>query len=283
MEYSVYSDESYITAERYRSIAAVSFPRTYESEIVCRIEDILSNSSVDEFKWFKLKNAKYRFCAEKFVDLIFSFLLYRSIRIDVLTWDTEDSRHKIPGRDDDANFARMFFHLLRNLMNRRENDSEWYIYPDENMAIDWETVKDCLVSTGRWRQYFESQLFGNEFSEQYYHIREFEQIVSKDTPPSHLADFMAGLAVFSINSYDNFCCWCDKQMPLFGTIEHHDLSNKTEERCKILEGFIAKCRAKNLGVSIKSKCCLWTPNPKNPINFWHYSPQHDRDRAPTRH
>ena len=33
MEYYVYSDESYISAERYRSIGAVSFPRSFEKEI----------------------------------------------------------------------------------------------------------------------------------------------------------------------------------------------------------------------------------------------------------
>ena len=230
-----------------------------------------------------MKNAKYRFCAEKIIDFIFDVLLDKSVRIDVLTWDTEDSRHKIPGRDDNANFARMFFHLLRNLMQRREKDSNWYIYPDENMAIDWGKIQDCLNSVGRWKQYIEDQLFGDEFSEQFFHIREFEQFVSTDTPPSHLADFMAGISVFSKKSYYDFCTWCEKQIPLFDAIEPQKLSNKEEERFKILELFISKCRAKSLGVSLKSKCCLWTPDPKNPINFWPYKPRHVDDKAPTRH
>lgn len=285
MEYSLYSDESYITAERYRSIGAVSFPRLYEAEIIDRLDSILTDSCVKEFKWLKLKNAKYRFCAEKLVDFLLEILFDKAMRIDVLIWDTQDSRHRIPGRDDDANFARMFFHLMRNLMQRRENDSDWYVYPDENMAIDWATVQDCLASAGRWRQYFESHLFGDDFSEQFFHIREFEQAISKEAPLCQTADFMAGLSVFSKNSYDKYCLWCEsenKQMPLFDTCETPELSNKEKERFHILELFVRKCRAKSLGVSIKTNHCLCTHNPQNPINFWHYTPQHPFDKAPIR-
>ncbi|MFC1828046.1 DUF3800 domain-containing protein [Thermodesulfobacteriota bacterium] len=285
MEYLVYSDESYITAERYRSIGAVSFPRSYEAEINSRLEFILSDSCVEEFKWNKLKTAKYRFCAEKLTDFLFEILFDKSVRVDVIIWDTQDSRHKIPGRDDDANFARMFFHLMRNLMQRREKDSDWYVCPDENLAIDWATIQDCLVSAGRWQQYFESQLFGDAFSEQFFHIQEFDQVISKDTPLCQIADFLAGLAVFSKNSYEKYCLWCDsekEQMSLFDHVEPPDLSNKEKERFPILKTFLKKCRAKRLGVSIKTNHCLCTPNPHNPINFWHYTPQHPHDKAPLR-
>jgi hypothetical protein len=57
MEYSVYSDESHIiTAKRFRSIGAVSFPGSYEAENTARLESILSESSVCEFKWTKFKD-----------------------------------------------------------------------------------------------------------------------------------------------------------------------------------------------------------------------------------
>ena len=38
MEYSVYTDESYYTAEQYRSIAPVSFPRSFEAEIFNQLD-----------------------------------------------------------------------------------------------------------------------------------------------------------------------------------------------------------------------------------------------------
>ena len=285
MEYSVYSDESYITAEQYRSIGAVSFPRFYETEIACRLESILSESCVDEFKWLKLKNAKYRFCAEKLIDFLFEILFDKSVRVDVIVWDTKDSRHKIPNRDDDANFARMFFHLMKNLMKRREKDSVWYVYPDENLAIDWSTIQDCLSSAGKWREYFESELFGDAFSDQFFQIREFGQVVSEDSPLCQIADFLAGLSVFSKKSFGKYCQWREfekPQMSLFDSCEAPKLTNREKERFHILDMFVRKCRAKRLGVSIKTNQCLCTHNPNNPINFWHYTPQRPEDKAPIR-
>jgi hypothetical protein len=43
MQYSVFSDESYTTAERYRSIAAFSFPNEYFEDIDSNLKEIFSN------------------------------------------------------------------------------------------------------------------------------------------------------------------------------------------------------------------------------------------------
>ena len=59
MEYTVFSDESYITVEQFRSIGAFSFPKEHEAEIFQQLKTILSESNVAEFKWQKLRNAKY--------------------------------------------------------------------------------------------------------------------------------------------------------------------------------------------------------------------------------
>lgn len=285
MEYSVFSDESYISAERFRSIGAFSFPKSFEDRINDRLRGILSDSNVMEFKWKKLGSAKYRFCAEKLINYLLENIFTKKFRVDVIVWDTHDSRHKIIGRDDTANFERMFFHLMKNLMTRREKEASWYIYPDERFDIDWITIQECLDNVGKWREYFGSQLFGDAFSEQFFRIRDFKQVDSKNRPCSHISDLFAGIAVFSKKSYDKYRKWCekeDRQMCLFGTEEEVTFSKKEKERFYILEKFTNKCKSMRLGVSINTKRCLYTPDPNRPINFWHYTPQHFYDKAPTK-
>ena len=119
MRYTVFTDESYISAERYRSISAFSFPKAFENNINESLRWILSDSSVNEFKWKKLGNAKYRFCAEKLINYLLENIFTKKLRVDVIVWDTHDSRHKIIGRDDTSNFERMFFHLMKNLMTKK--------------------------------------------------------------------------------------------------------------------------------------------------------------------
>lgn len=285
MEFSVFTDESYITAERYRSIAAFSFPSLYLEEINKSLKNILIKSNVNECKWQKLKNAKYRFCVEKFIEYIINQLYDKNIRIDVLIWDTQDSRHSIQGRDDILNFERMFFHLLKNVMTKRGINTIWNVFPDEKHDIDWYTINECLVKTGKWHKIFHDSLFGNEISEQFYHIKTFKQISSASEACCQIADLFAGLAVFSKKSYTQYNSWCldnDPQMFLFKTDEKPTFTNKENERFRILNSFESKCKKKRLGVSIKSKKCLYSFNPQKPLNFWHYVPQHSQDKAPIR-
>lgn len=285
MEYVVFSDESYITAERYRSIAALSFPRPSYEKISSEIQSILRSSSVEEFKWQKLKTAKYRFCALKLANFICQNVYSEQIRIDVVIWDTQDSRHKIQGRDDGANFERMFFHLMKNLMRRREYNSGWYVFPDEKLEIDWITVRDCLDSVGRWRDYFDNGWFPDAFSDQFFNIKRFDQIDSKTEPCCQLADFFAGMAVFSKNNYAKYCSWneChDQQLSFFDQPKEVKTTQREKERFETLKRFNSLCKRNRLGVSLKTRQCLCTLDPHNPINFWHYIPQHEFDKAPIR-
>jgi len=285
MEYTVYSDESYVSAERYRSIAAVSLPLNLAEGIHADIASILKSSGVKEFKWKKLNDAKYRFCALKLIDYLLDNLHKQGIRIDVIIWDTQDSRHKIPGRDDTANFGRMFFHLMNALMKRREKGSNWYVYPDERFEIDWTTIKSCLTSVGKWRQFFEGQLFGESFSDQFFHIKEFTQSNSEETPCCQIADLFAGMAVFSKNFYGKYSKWCQTQKAqrcIFGKSEEIGCTNREKERFHVIKQVSDRCKVMKLGVSINTKKCLSTFRPENPVNFWWYTPQHPEDKAPTR-
>ena len=257
-----------------------SFNDNHHADIDNKLKDILDNSSVKEFKWKKLRDAKYRFCAEKIINFIFQHLHTYDIRIDTLIWDTQDDRHSIPNRDDTANFERMFFHLLHSALRKRPKKSKWRIYPDERLDIDWNTIEQCLSAVGIRQEHVKSPLLGDFFADQYYEISDFKQLQSHDHPCTHIADLFAGLSVFSKTRYDKYCSWKSCQNPgLFGA-DDTNFSKQEEARFVIMDLLNTSCKANKLGVSLKSNQCFATLSPKNPINFWHYASQHEKDRAP---
>lgn len=287
MDYASYTDESYSTGERYRSICAFSFPMGSESAIRSRLTADLQSSKVTEAKWNKVRNLNQQSCAISLVDTAFHSLRHFNARIDVLVWDTHDSRHSIPGRDDKANFERMFFHLLGYSMKRRPRGAHWRIYPDEQMGVAWQTIKDCLSAVGRRSQLIHYPLLGPFLADPHYRILELEEIRSHEHPPCQVADLFAGLAVFSRVRFPEYLQWCERNGPqckLFLPVQSDEpgFSRKEMYRFPVLEHFNSRCKAERLGVSLRTNKGLCTKDPMKPFNFWLYVPQHEMDRAPVR-
>ncbi|MFW5720686.1 MAG: DUF3800 domain-containing protein [Candidatus Dojkabacteria bacterium] len=281
MEYVIFTDESNITDSRFQSLCAFSLPKNYVSEFTTIMKQILVSSDVSEFKWQKLKTAKYYFCAEKIIDTIFKHLKQYNIRIDTVVWDTHDSRHTVQSRDDIANYERMFFHLLTNAMKRREKGAVWDVMPDQRNGIDWGTIHSCIASIGS-RCEVDHSLFGLFFSDSHYRIRSFIEQDSSLQVPVQVADLFSGLAIFSKSSFSAYSTWKESQVPSLFDSQEVKLTNGEKFRFKLLKKFDEKCKKEKLGVSLKTKQCLSTFNPENPINFWHYIPQHESDKAPVR-
>ncbi len=281
MEYVIFTDESNITDSRFQSLSAFSFPKKHLEDITTSISQILKSSDVEEFKWQKLKTAKYYFCAEKIITEIFKNLHSHNFRIDTVIWDTHDSRHAIQSRDDMANYERMFFHLLNDAMKRRERGSSWDVLPDQRNGIDWKTIHSCLSTVGDRRE-LDHSLFGFFFSESYYQISSFCEQDSKKQILIQVADLFSGLGVFSKSSFSTYSAWKRVQVPSLFDTEEVSVTNSESFRFKLLSKFDAICKSEKLGVSLETKQCLSTYNPQNPINFWHYEPQHENDKAPVR-
>jgi hypothetical protein len=282
MNFIAYSDESYTTAERYRSIATFSFALRSHQQIRTELLNILKDSEVSEFKWHKLKDARYRFCAIKFIEAVIGFLEKHDARIDVLIWDTHDSRHRIRGRDDTANFERMFFHLQSQVLKRRPRNAKWKIYPDRQLEINWDNVAGCLEAVGKRIEVVELPLLNSFFGDSFYQIQEFSEVESHEHPCCQVADLFAGVAVFSKTHYGLFKKWTKKKMPSLSLFQENDpaVSNREVNRFEVLKYLNECCKRKRLGVSLNTFSCLRTPNPQYPINFWHYEPQHEQDKAP---
>lgn len=281
-----YSDESYHNRGRYRSIAVVALEADQAEPFSRLLGELLTDSEVSEFKFQKLRQARYRFAAQKIVDFVIERASCGALRVDVLIWDTEDSRHRIQGRDDVANLQRMYYHLLKNALGRWPGENGWALYPDRNSALDWSTVSDYLGTAGVARSSSTQRptLFRIRLRQEF-HIQEIQESNSKDNPLCQVADFFAGMSVFSRHRFGAYRCWKEQQqgqLRLFPEDPPVSLSNSDEERCRVLEYLNASCKDHRLGVSLMTQQGLWTPDPNNPVNFWFYEPQHPEDKAPTR-
>ena len=215
------------------------------------------------------------------------------LRADVLVWDTQDERHSVLGRDDIANLQRMYYHLFRNVLQRRwASGSTWHLFPDENSALDWRTIHGFVDAAGCGLRpggnLFEEGGFSLRLARDF-HIFQVHQSCSTETPLCQLADLFAGLGSYSHSSYRKYENWLiaqSGQLSLGLGVGPEDiatrLSKRDEERCLVIRHLDEECKSRKLGVGLRSSRGFITYDPSNPINFWLYQSQHPADTAPVR-
>lgn len=285
-----YADESYYTNERYRSIAVVTFAAEHHKKIKRVFGECIQDSGITEFKWAKLRQARERFAAFKIIDAAIRLAVENQLRIDVLIWDTQDSRHQIRGRDDIANLERMYYHLFRNVLQRRwTSGSRWHLFPDENSALDWGSVQDYLDSAG-----LTISINSNLSEQQSFRIRllrdfliiKIRQVISSNEPICQVADFFSGIGAYSYLAYSKFIdCLSGEQGQLdfeIGSNANGCYSNSERERFRVIEYLNDNCKKHKLRVGLSSSRGFRTYDPQFPVNFWHYEPQHSNDKAPVK-
>ncbi len=281
-----YSDESQQNIGRFHAIGMVSLKAECAKQISDDIQNILSESEVREAKWQKIKGARDRFAAIKIFDLCLSEACKNILRIDVLIWDTNDSRHKIVRRDDNKNFINMYIQLFRNVFRKRwPNNSTWQVFPDENSVIDWAYIRNTLANQNRFTNEKEL-LFPKEWFKLNtdFGICEIVGIDSKNNYLAQAADLFAGMGVFSYEHYDIYKKWeilNPAQPKLFNIESSSTLSSKEEEHSCVMNTFLSRAQNHHMGISIKSNG-LSTHNPLKPINFWLYTSKRPNDKAPIR-
>lgn len=290
MKYVVFSDESSHTDGDFRSIAAVSLPCSRHNDVVKmsdQLKTILESSTKGELKWRNVgrNGTKNVARAKASIDFVFSSLS-QELRIDVVIWDVQDSRHSVENRDDIANYSRMYFHLHRSLMRRREPNASWHLRPDALSIIDWKTIRDCLNSNGSWQRYSQESpaLFENFDWISNPRIKTLREVDSKKTPFVNLADLFAGMAAYTRNKSSVIRTLLNEEEELKDLFPNHvpacDPNKLDRGRFKVIRHLVNRCKQGQLGVSIKDCGYLRTQDPRKPINFWHYNPQHIHDQAP---
>ncbi len=285
-----FADESHHNTGRFRGVAIVSLKAQCRQELSNRLATLREESNVKEVHWKELNGAKERFCAGKWAKQSLDWAKAGRLRVDVLSWDTEDSRHKLPGRDDVENLHRMYHHLCKAMLVRRwPNEAVWKLHPDQNALMKWNNVHEWLDRMsvgGSVRQDLLTEgTIHVEFWD-WFKLHSIEPVSSKTEPLVQLADLHVGMAIYSREHFRKLEAWREGKIQdvLFESSENDEikLSGADRERCQLLHEFNEGCKANRLGVSLKSSKMLKTPNPANPVNFWWWEPQHDEDKAPVR-
>lgn len=286
--HKAFSDETNWNDGDVRGLCVISIRSTDEQALCGEIAALLAESGVKEFAWKKFSQARERFAAERLLNFLIEKARFRVMRADCLTWTIKDSRHEIKNRDDVANLERMYHHLFKNVLARRWPDEAcWELNPDEHTAIDWKGVAYHLDRKDFDVEYDNNLLTSGKPDWRIRRVFNLACInpLTSDHPLIQLADLVAGLAAYSRKAFEGFREWDAAnavQKGLFESPPPRKLSKAENERFPVLRSFNVECKKRKLGVGLMSSQGLKTHDPKNPINFWWYDPQHPDDKAPTK-
>lgn len=286
-----FTDESQYNVGQFGSVGMVSLRYSDFKSVSADVSKIIQRLGMTEFKWTRLSGVRERSTAIELLEYVVDKAATGVLRLDILTWDKEDSRHTIKKRDDIANLHRMYHHILKNVLRERwHNDSLWLLCPDEHLSMKWNSV-DHFLDNSSYKVNLTPSLFKvNRFFdlEQAFSIHDIRPCKSHEEPLIQLVDLFTGMATYSRGEYEKYVEWqannTDSQIELFssGRVTPTQLSKADKERCSVLHQFSSRSKSKKLGVSLQTHRGLRTLDPKQPVNFWWYMPQHDSDKAPTK-
>jgi hypothetical protein len=291
--FSAYSDESGIFDHPYQSVAVVSGAEEILSELRDELQEELGKKQIREVKFSRIVgyNSPTAQAARRFIiSAVKSYAANRRIRIDVLTWDTADSRHAVPDRDDLGNLGRMYYHVLLH-MARQWNQIHWNFYPDNNPKVDWNETARYLNATSLYRTNRQQPELVEAAGYDELQFGQIEQVDSVKEPLVQLADLFAGMARYSHEDGRQCVEWLEsrvdrRQMKFKDMCPADNTSDVRTRRRRCVYQLIANlytlCKRHKLHVSLHERGCLWTRVCSKPINFWLYEPQGSYDKAPVK-
>jgi hypothetical protein len=241
-----YLDESNPKKGRYRALAMISLPQTHHSLLTERLLRAKGNLVLSEMKWEKVRQARYQHAAERMLDVAVQEAEAGRMRADVLWWDTQDSRHAVVGRDDNAILSDMVFKLIRRVCNDRwSTDASWNLFPDAGNEFDWDQVSDRLASLARRRP-----------DEMRFQLKGVKPLDSKLNPFIQLADLLAGVATFGASA----STWMGEPAT----------TCSTRHRPLVIRHFIKAANQYGYGISLGHYTGIRTVSVSAPINFWRH-------------
>ena len=283
-----FSDESSSNSGRYRSIGMVSGSRPDALALHKETARLLRDSDVEELKWRKIRTAKHRIAAEKVIDACASAVSQGRLWVDVLIWDSQDSRHAVPNPDPATSLQIMYFHLFKNVMSRRwPSDCVWRHIPDEQVGARWEKIESCLSATDSC-QVNEPALGETPTPESFgasikrlFKVAEITECRSQEMRLTQISDILAGMGAFSREWFAEYRAWkrnVGYDSTLFEATRHKEPPGQLE-KFQVLSHFEARIYQLALPVAIDQTNGLRTLDPSTPVNFWLYQPQSRFDKT----
>ncbi|MCX2728274.1 hypothetical protein OO015_12315 [Thermomicrobium sp. 4228-Ro] len=283
-----FADKAHCNTGRYRAIGLVTLGAQHQPNIERMIQNILTKHGVtSELKSSQIDRGQDRDEARDLLRTALRLIAQDQLRVDVLIWDIEDSRHKVPRRDDLNNLQRLLYHICKVVLTQRwPAEACWAIYPDQQDGIDWQALHRMLrLGIAGWHRQRPGQLLEPVTL---LRIAELRPVSSADTPISMLADLLAGLATFAYEQWSTFRDWRQEQrgqirLPLATESDPaSQISKRTLLRFAILDAVLAACSRHGLDAALDTSRGLRTKDPACRLNFWRYTPQGAYDRAPVK-
>ena len=281
-----FADESHWNTGRYRALALVTLEAQRQPGLEQAIQGILlQHGFTGELKWSKIDRDQDRDAVLDLLRTALHLIAQDQLRVDVLIWDIEDSRHKVRRRDDLNNLQRLLYRICMVVLTQRwPPETCWAIYPDQQDGIDWQALHRMLrLGIARWYGQRPRKLLEPGTPPR---IAELRPVSSADTPISMLADLFAGLATFAYEQWSAFRDWQQEQrgqirLPLATESDPaSQTSKRTLLRFAILDAVLAACSKHGLDASLDTSRGLRTKDPACRLNFWLYTPQGAYDKAP---
>lgn len=283
----IFSDESgWEKDSRFGCVAKISGTDKHTEELNIQLHKILYEHNRTEMKFSAVKGHDSKKIAFEFYKKAFDFLNESKIKIHVLAWDKQDTRHNINGRSDIENLKRMYFHNLRVMKNHWGIETNWSFFPDEFAAIDWknDVVKYLIDMTLINKDELQFDFF-DEFKDIRIKYNRVKELQSHKFPVIQLADLFAGLVRTSRLESERFMSWYnskinENQFSLFESEEEISISKNLSYKFELMFLFKKLADDNKMGISLKDEKYFKTFNNKKNISIWHYKPQGEYDKAP---
>jgi hypothetical protein len=280
----VVSDESGVDgSNRFQSLAFVSGPERVMVEFNKICKRILGDHGVSELKWNEIAAGHKNRAAR---EAIKEFFKHKDLKVLVLCWDTQDSRHNVCKRDDIENFHRMIYHGLRRNADWL-GPKEWHWFPDQRTNLNAEIVATYLNVT-RENKLDKTTIPLIDLYRDLHNFKSVRQKCSKVVPVIGVADLFAGVVRESalsggamVKALANLHNQANQS--LFADDFSHDLGSKGEKARAEFGAYIHYLGAGGQhGISLRSEGKLITKNNEGRFFFWHYEPQGEYDKAPVK-
>lgn len=121
-------DETKPNDGRYGAVCIVCVRADTAAEIAAELKSALGE--VREFKFGRTDDGRMKRAASRMLAVALKHIENGQIEIGTLSWDREDSRNRVEGRDDYENMARMLYHLLVNTVLKWRDAAVWELRHD---------------------------------------------------------------------------------------------------------------------------------------------------------
>jgi len=285
----LFSDESGNHSDRYRTIGIISGPDDDINELRKYINTLIitSGRTCLEFKQIDGDSKKLKL-AEILIEEGLKILIQRGLKVDVLTWDTLDSRHDVFGIDREKNFEIMYYQIITKTLHRWQSRfNQWEFYPDQKNGVNWKTINSYCEMTNLNKKLIHSGvLFEKDlrfFSECINHC----EVASASETITQFIDIITGLIRYSFCHGEKYIEWLKDvdlltgQGDLFGSTNEIKYSNSMIPRFKCMKLFHDTCKLHKCQVNFSNDRYFQTFNLNGPLNLWFYKPK-EYDKAPVK-